>query len=91
MLPSKFCIQGAAVDNVTIIRIVAGLIAVFIFIPVAIIPYWMIFKKAGFSPWLALLEIIPFVGLVVLYVVGFSEWKKPVTGRAPQSGFDGQS
>ncbi len=78
-------------DSVTIIRIVSGLIAVFIFIPVAIIPYWMIFKKAGFSPWLALLEIIPFVGLVVLYLVGFSEWKNPVTGRAPHSGFDGQS
>ncbi|MFZ0336631.1 MAG: hypothetical protein WAL45_01245 [Terracidiphilus sp.] len=78
-------------DSVTIIRIVAGLLALFVFIPVAIIPYWMIFKKAGFSPWLALLEIIPFVGLVVLYVVALSEWKVPVAGREPQSGFQGKS
>jgi uncharacterized membrane protein YhaH (DUF805 family) len=62
-------------DNVTIIRIIAGLIAVFVFLPILIIPYWRIFSKAGFSGWLSLLILFPLVNLIVLYVVAFSEWK----------------
>ena len=37
-------------------------------------PFWNIFAKAGFSPWLALLMLVPLVNLVVLYVVAFSRW-----------------
>jgi uncharacterized membrane protein YhaH (DUF805 family) len=62
-------------NSVVLIRIVTGLIAVFIFLPVLIIPYWKIFSKAGFSGWLSLLMVIPFANLIVLYVVAFSEWK----------------
>jgi hypothetical protein len=40
-----------------------------------IIPTWFICKKAGFSPWLSLLNIIPIGGLVLLYVLAFAEWK----------------
>ncbi len=42
---------------------------------VIIIPTWFICKKAGFSPWLSLLNIIPLGGLVLLYVLAFAEWK----------------
>jgi hypothetical protein len=42
---------------------------------VAVIPYWMIFKKAGFSPWLSLLFFVPVANIIILYVVAFSEWK----------------
>ena len=42
---------------------------------VMVIPYWIIYKKAGFSPWLAILMIVPLVNLVLLYVVAFSQWK----------------
>ena len=38
-------------------------------------PHWMIFKKAGFSPWLSLLLLIPIIGTIVLYVVAFSPWR----------------
>lgn len=48
-----------------------GLIAIAVFL----IPYWMIWKKAGFSPWLSLLMFLPLVNLVMLYVLAFSEWK----------------
>jgi len=49
-----------------------------------IIPFWFIFKKAGFSPVLSLLLIIPLVNLVMLYVLAFSEWKVvPVAQAAP--------
>ena len=48
--------------------ILAGLVMV-------IIPTWFICKKAGFSPWLSLLSIIPLGGLILLYVLAFAEWK----------------
>ena len=62
-------------DSTTIIRIVAGLIFVFVMLPVVVIPYWKIFSKAGFSGWLSLLILFPLVNLIVLYIVAFSEWK----------------
>ena len=42
---------------------------------VMIVPYWKIFKKAGFPGPLGLLMIVPLVNVVVLYVVAFSPWK----------------
>ena len=69
-------------DTTTIIRVVAGLLAIFVVLPIFVIPYWKIFSKAGFAGALSLLMIVPLVNLIVLYVVAFSEWKmKP--GRAP--------
>jgi ATP-dependent Zn protease len=42
---------------------------------VALPPFWAIFRKAGFSPWLSLLMLIPAVNLVALYIMAFSKWK----------------
>lgn len=48
----------------------------FVLILVAIIiPTWFICKKAGFSPWLSFIVIIPLGGLVLLYVLAFADWK----------------
>jgi len=52
----------------------------FVFYLVAVIilmiPCWFILKKAGFTPWLSLLCIIPSLGtLVLLYVLAFAQWK----------------
>ena len=41
---------------------------------VVLIPYWFIFKKAGFSPFLALLMFIPLINLVMLYFLAFARW-----------------
>jgi hypothetical protein len=41
---------------------------------VVLIPYWFIFKKAGFSPFLSLLILLPFINIVMLYVLAFSRW-----------------
>jgi hypothetical protein len=49
---------------------------------IAILPYWQIFKKAGFSPALSLLMLVPFVGIVVLFVVAVSDW--PALRKPPQ-------
>ncbi|MGA2754542.1 MAG: hypothetical protein ABSE53_12330 [Terracidiphilus sp.] len=42
---------------------------------IIIIPFWFICKKAGFSPWLSLLNIIPFGNLILIYVLAFAQWK----------------
>ena len=42
---------------------------------IVIVPLWMICKKAGFSPWLSLLILIPLGGLILLYVLAFADWK----------------
>jgi hypothetical protein len=42
---------------------------------VMVIPYWQIFKKAGFSPWLSFLMLVPFANIIILYVVAFSPWR----------------
>jgi hypothetical protein len=44
-------------------------------IVIYIIPFWMIFKKAGFSPWFALLLFIPLANIIILYVLAFAQWK----------------
>jgi hypothetical protein len=40
---------------------------------IGVIPFWFICKKAGFSPWLTLLNIVPFgLGtLVLVYLLAF--------------------
>ena len=48
-----------------------------------IVPFWFIFKKAGFSPFLCLLLFFPLVNLVMIYVLAFSEWKVIPIGQAP--------
>jgi hypothetical protein len=43
---------------------------------IVIIPSWFICKKAGFSPWLSFLCLVPTFGLLVLlYVLAFADWK----------------
>jgi len=54
-------------------------------IAIVMIPCWFILKKAGFTPWLSLLCLIPSIGvLVLLYVLAFAEWK---VVPAPQLGY----
>jgi hypothetical protein len=68
-------------DPVMIQRLVMTMMAI---IPILIlfaialfmVPCWFILKKAGLSPWLSLLCVIPTLGtLVLLYVTAFSEWR----------------
>lgn len=48
---------------------------VLVMLAIVILPFWFICKKAGFSPWLSLINIIPLGNLVILYVLAFAEWK----------------
>jgi hypothetical protein len=39
-----------------------------------LIPYWRIFRKAGYPPALSLLMILPLVNVVMIYYLAFAEW-----------------
>lgn len=48
-----------------------------VFLPItliAVVPFWQIFKKAGFPAPLSLLMLVPPAGLVILFIVAFSDW-----------------
>ena len=67
-------------DPEQIQRMILALVPVFMImglvsVAIVIIPFWFICKKAGFSPWLSLLNIIPLGGVILWYVLAFSEWK----------------
>ncbi|HEY1804012.1 MAG TPA: hypothetical protein VGG45_05985 [Terracidiphilus sp.] len=51
------------------------LVCVAVGFAIVIIPFWFICKKAGFSPWLSLLNIIPLGNLILIYVLAFAQWK----------------
>jgi hypothetical protein len=44
-------------------------------VAMVVIPFWFICKKAGFSPWLSFLNIVPVGNLVLIYILAFAEWK----------------
>jgi len=50
-------------------------IIILVGLAIVIVPFWFICKKAGFSPWLSLLLIVPLGNLVLYYLLAFAEWK----------------
>ncbi|OYV06010.1 MAG: hypothetical protein CFE26_08600 [Verrucomicrobiales bacterium VVV1] len=47
---------------------------------VGVLPFWFICKKAGFSPWLSLIMMVPFGALILPIMLAVMEWpsvKKP--------------
>ena len=50
-------------------------VVILIMLTAVIVPSWFICKKAGFSPWLSFLNIIPVGGLILMYVLAFADWK----------------
>ena len=89
MLLALYLQQNPQMDPAQIQKIVLAMMAIMpilfvIGMAVVIVPFWFICKKAGFSPWLALINIIPFGSLVLWYVLAFSEWK---VIPAPQAGW----
>jgi hypothetical protein len=80
--------QPNAEQAMKLMMAIIPLFGVFMLVGMAIIivPCWFICKKAGFSPWLALINIIPLGNLVLLYILAFAEWKvvpQPMAAFAP--------
>jgi len=80
--PNPEMIQKMVVAMMAIIPII-----ILITIVIVMLPCWFILKKAGFSPWLCLLCLIPSLGtLVLLYILAFADWKvipAPIAGYPP--------
>jgi hypothetical protein len=62
----------------------ALMLAGFVVLVIIAIPFWFICKKAGMSPWLSLLWLVPFGGLILSYVLAFADWN---VVPAPQVGY----
>jgi hypothetical protein len=50
---------------------------------VAVIPFWRICARVGYSPWLSLLILVPLVNLFFIYYLAFSEWPALKPGAGP--------
>ena len=84
MLTLALMLQNSP-DPAQIQRMVLGVLAILpililIGLAVLVIPFWFICKKAGFSPWLSLLNVIQLGNLILIYVLAFADWK---TSPAP--------
>jgi hypothetical protein len=65
----------AAIQHIALAMMAILPVIILVALAVVIVPCWFICKKAGFSPWLSLLNIIPPGNLILLYVLAFAEWK----------------
>ena len=63
--------MGAFGMSEIIILLIVCLAAMILLI---LIPYWKIFGKAGFSPVLSLLMLVPLVNIIMLYYLAFADW-----------------
>ena len=53
---------------------VPQLLAIVLVVAVIIWPYWRIFGKAGFAPWLGLLMVVPLVNIIMTFFLAFAPW-----------------
>jgi hypothetical protein len=73
-------LQQNTLDPNMVSGIIAAYLAIFaicyvVGVTLLLVPTWFICKKAGFSPWLSLLCLLPSLGmLILLYVLAFAEW-----------------
>lgn len=61
--------------NEETVKVIVGIIAVFVVLPLIVIPYWKIFGRAGFPRWFGILMLLPLINFLVLYLVAFGRWK----------------
>jgi len=47
-----------------------------------ILPFWKIFEKAGFSGPLAILMLIPFINILMIFYLAFTDWPA-LRGKQP--------
>jgi len=56
---------------------------------IAVVPFWRLCARVGYSPWLSLLIVVPLVNLGFIYYLAFSEW--PSSKGAATSGTPGST
>jgi hypothetical protein len=45
-----------------------------IYAGVFVIPFWRIFRRAGFNPWLSVLMPIPLLNVALCFFLAFARW-----------------
>jgi hypothetical protein len=68
--PDQAMVQHMVLAMLAILPII-----ILVGLAIVIVPFWFICKKAGFTPWLSLINIIPLGNLILIYVLAFGEWK----------------
>ena len=49
-----------------------------------VLPFWFICRKAGLSPWLSLIMLVPLGAMVLPFVMAFIEWPALRENKPPQ-------
>jgi hypothetical protein len=49
---------------------------------IAVVPFWRLCARIGYSPWLSLLILLPLINLIFIYFLAFSEWPSQSGGSA---------
>ena len=63
-------IDAATLTTIILISGIVGLVGIIF----AVIVYWRIFAKAGYSGALSLLMFVPIANIVMLCILAFGEW-----------------
>ena len=48
-----------------------------------VVPFWRIFQRMGFPPWLAILASLPLLNLIVLYSAAVTPWPRESAWKTP--------
>ncbi|MBC9786219.1 hypothetical protein H1S01_17285 [Heliobacterium chlorum] len=51
----------------------SALFGIIVFI-ISVIAFWKIFSKAGFSPWMSLLMLVPVINFIAFLYLAFADW-----------------
>jgi hypothetical protein len=41
---------------------------------VLVVPFWKIMQRLGYSPYMSLLMVLPFLNIGLLYYMAFTDW-----------------
>jgi len=52
---------------------------------IAIVPFWRLCQRVGYSPWLSLLIVVPLLNIGFVYYLAFSEWPSRKSDSGPLS------
>jgi hypothetical protein len=51
-----------------------SLVYLLVYLVITLPPCWKIVRKAGYSPWLSLLVLVPLINVVMLWCFAFADW-----------------
>jgi hypothetical protein len=66
--------QGTRVEQMDMTKAFVWVCLLVGYMSLFVVPFWRIFQKAGFSPWLSLLMPIPFINFAMFYFLAFVRW-----------------